>query len=754
VSEEQESPAAGAAPNAQEASAGESTENTTESRISAARTDPYQDARSTPDEIAASRAYQSFQRSVSAAGPVHNVGPLGNTTVQGNFNIYTAAIAAAARTSGPVRADLIAQVVSWYAAAPEDAKLRSTLTERRLAVVRGVRRSGRSTTALKLLAEFTPGKVRRLAVESGIDESTCAQIDEGHGYLAELGPADAPADEAALDRLATRLAEQKAYCVVILPAGDSGPSLGVYLHDHIAPPRRAVFECRVEAALAEPAFAEPSNRKNLSALSRDPDLWALLGADPGPADEAWLGGLVVRIALGEVDRARALTLGVELIKGRIGEWLAALPHGIDLHRHRTAVGDFAFRLALAVLDGSPADMVAEAGERLAWDLHTTANPRLTPGRAVFTSLDEGWLAGSGACIQDGSVTVGDAPVPARLLSYRDERLPIQLLNVVWNSRPNLRGPILQWLQELSQDRRPDVWMRAALAIGLVTSWDFAYSYHEAIESWAGSDNPKQRLVAAVALEQAAHNQNTRAAVSTLLRGWARGGDATHMWTAAAAFGYGDGAADTSAVLRLLRRIGVAKDGLLAGIASDSVSELFTRGRFEEVLTAVDAWIGDTRTDEHILGLLTVLRLGDLRVRQVPSIDDLPLGIDARAALADPKRAGWPLIVAIAQYSASLGPQLIECVWQALSSTLAADTMRDEIGDWIRSAASSPELLVPLGWFLRGLIDDEDDEARLLDLVDMLAADPDEPIPLETAYAVRAAVQQSQTHLNQIAPAGR
>ncbi|WP_194895400.1 hypothetical protein [Catenulispora pinisilvae] len=720
-----------------------------EDMIGAARSDPLSDARATPDEIAASHAYESFQRGVSAAGPV---GVIGGATISGGLHIHAAGSVRGTRAFGPVRTDLLAEIISWYAAAPHDAEIRSTLRERHVVVIRGVQGSGRSTTALKLLSEFAPGQVEWLTVDSGLDDVTDARIKPGHGYLGDLGSTGRSLGEADLDRLSEDLRQREAYCVLLPPAGETGNCPAVYLREHAAPSQGTVLDQRIEAVRSQPRRVEPEAHATLTELSRDRELWALLGSDPGPAEEAWLAELITRLVAGECDRQSALGAWSELIDQRIGEWLTDLPQGVDLHRHRAAVGEFAFRLSLAVLNGSPANLVAEAGERLAWELYTTANPRLTPGRNVFTQLDDDRMARSRATLRDGAITVGDSSAPTRLLNYRDDRLPVRLLAAVWGSRPNLRRPILHWLQDLSQDRRPDVWMRAALAIGLVTSWDFAYCYHEAIEAWAGSESAKQRLVAAAALNQAARDESTGAAVATVLRTWARGDKPELMWTATVAFGYGDGASDLSTVLRLLRRVGVWEEGRLALIVSKSVSDLFARGGFEQVLEALDGWIDDPRADEHILGLLTVLRLGDLRVRQIPSIDDLPLGGQAKAALADPVRADWPLIVAVAQYGASVGRKLVECVWQALSSSLVGSAMRDEIGDWIRAADKSPELLLPLGGFLRGLIDDEDDEARLLDLVDMLAADPDEPLPLRTAHAVRAAVRQSATSQNQIAAA--
>jgi hypothetical protein len=630
-----------------------------------------------------------------------------------------------------------------------DAELRSTLAERRLLVLSGARGSGRSTTGLKLLAEFAPGKVRRLAPASDPVEGAIAQIGEAQGYLGELRSTDAIPAEAELDRLADHLATSRAYCVLILPADVPGMVAGVYLREHVPPERFAVLDRRIEADCAREDVARAQHGRRLAEYAKDPQLRAILGPAPGPADEVWLADVLDRLARGEIDRAQALRSDVELVDRHIAAWLADLPQGVDLHRHRDDVSAFAFRLALTVFNDSPVDLVCEAGERLAWELYTTANPRITPGRTVFSRMDEKWLAGSRAALRDGSVTVADAEVSARLLSYQADSVAVRLLASVWGSRPNLRRPMLRWLQDLSQDRRPIVWTRAALALGLTAGWDFAYSFHEVIEVWAGSEILKQRLVAAMALDQASRGPVTGAAVRNVVQEWSNSEEEAKRWTAAAVLGSGAGASDAAAGLRLLRRIGVWKDGRLADVASDCAAELLTRGRLEEVLASADAWIGDTRTNEHYLGLLTVIRLGDLRVRQVPNIDEFPLPAQARTALRDPLRAGWPLIVAVAGYSDRLSARLAECVWQVLSSAVAGDVMRDEVGDWIRAAVQSPDLIDPLSRFLRRLIDDEDDQARLIELVDTMAADPDEPLPEGIARAVSAVIATARTPVDRM-----
>ena len=76
-------------------------------------------------------------------------------------------------------------------------------------------------------------------------------------------------------------------------------------------------------------------------------------------------------------------------------------------------------------------------------------------------------------------------------------------------------------------------MRAALAIGLLTSWDFSYTFHERIEPWARSaDEPRRRWTAAVALDEASRNEDVRPVVREMLEAWCEKGTFEQRWTGA------------------------------------------------------------------------------------------------------------------------------------------------------------------------------------------------------------------------------
>ena len=98
-------------------------------------------------------------------------------------------------------------------------------------------------------------------------------------------------------------------------------------------------------------------------------------------------------------------------------------------------------------------------------------------------------------------------------------------------------------------------MRAALAIGLLASWDFSYSFHELIDPWAAAQEPRRRLVAGVALDAASSNHDIRPVVLDVLGGWCRKGTRNLRWTAATALGYDLGLLDPDRSLKDLLAIG-------------------------------------------------------------------------------------------------------------------------------------------------------------------------------------------------------
>ena len=162
------------------------------------------------------------------------------------------------------------------------------------------------------------------------------------------------------------------------------------------------------------------------------------------------------------------------------------------------------------------------------------------------------MANSRASMRPGTVKFITATAPATIVAFDDDRLPLAVLRQVWAVH-NLRDPLLSWLESLSNDRRPLVYMRAALAIGLLTSWDFSYTFHERIEPWARSEGPRRRWTAAVALDEASRNSDVAPVVREILDDWCEKDSFAQRWTGAIALGYDLGLHDPDKTLKELRQ---------------------------------------------------------------------------------------------------------------------------------------------------------------------------------------------------------
>jgi len=317
-------------------------------------------------------------------------------------------------------------------------------------------------------------------------------------------------------------------------------------------------------------------------------------------------------------------------------------------------------------------------------------------------------------------------------------MPAAVLRHVWDVH-NIRGPLISWLQSFSQDQRPYVWMRATLAIGLLASWDFSYSFHELIDPWAAADDSRHRLVAAVALDAASSNRDVQPVVREILGGWCRNGTRSLRWTGATALGYDVGLIDPDKSLKDLHAIGSWNDGALAPVASWAVARIFARGGIQPVLDVLDSWLGDQRRLVRDLALRTILRIAALKAADLEDPEISGTG-DGQRRRRLGSRDQWPPLVAITDEDPGLLDPLADLVWQAARSAAAQAPSLEVLAGWIRAGQKDRSCLGPLGRFLALLGDDESDRARLLHLVGVLRRDRDEPLPADVADRLARAIE--------------
>jgi hypothetical protein len=683
-----------------------------------------------------SQAYQAWMRTVHASGAAAFVGG-GNIGV---LNITTAAGAydRQGQAPGPVRSEIITELSSRYAPVAGYEAFVRQLTSARLLVLRGAPGTGRTTTGLQLLAKLVDN-VARFSPDTDLRALTTADLDPQSGYLLELIPGStslAPTS-AHVDRLRDYLAECECYLVVVAPHdvryrdGFAG-----YIADCPLPDPRQVFDQIVEYEIGR----RPDKRPRLQqiAMTARPD--GSTGPQT-PSEVRWLVAHLMSMATADYAAAEMDLLHSDLAGRYVSAWFAPLAELPATPEGDESVRLAAFRIALAVLNESPFDLVAEAAEDLAVRILIARSPRRNPGRPVFVQHREDYVANSRATFVPGAIRIGNKTAPATLVRYEDGRLPLALLRHVWTMH-NLREPLLAWLESLSDDRRPLVYMRAALATGLLTSWDFAYAFHKCIDRWARSEDPDRRWIAAVALDETSRNDEVRPVLGEVLEDWRENGGFELRCTGAMALGYDPGLRDPAEALKELRKLGCWKEGKLAGPASWAVARIFVLGRIKPVIRALGDWLDDDRRDVRWLGLLAVILIAKAKVGE---LEDQFALTDASAGgrwtkLANRRR--WPLLVALADEDPALLDPLADLVWQLTRSNLYEKDTVKALKGWMRAGAKDATCVGPVGRFLALLGDDHSDRARLLHLVRTLRRDRDDPLPPAVADRLESAIRDN------------
>lgn len=418
------------------------------------------------------------------------------TTIHGDGTVFEGnqifALYGSDRTShfvqGPVPPETLDHLGRVYCATAGYRRMRDRLRDHRVLVLCGEPGSGRKATALALLDELTGGKVFRLDPRHGVDEITEDVLQESGGHLLELlaedirteseplthrsgrgehtGVARRPAarlSELHLDRFGDLLRGRDAYGVVLVENGELADRLlrgryGMYC----APPpadevlhRHLWHQLRTESDEATGAAR---------ARAAQQDVVAALGLEElRPREAARLADHLARHWRGDVTDEQLLAECSSFVRSQAREWFAGADRPGALPEALPALGAGAFRIAVAVFNGSAYSLAAEAAELLAWELAVTLDPEHPPGRRLFGTHAEHRPVQARAVLEDGELDLGPAKVPVRAVRFQGEALAGAVLGEIWHGYHNVRGPVARWLRSLCDDARPEVWVRASVA---------------------------------------------------------------------------------------------------------------------------------------------------------------------------------------------------------------------------------------------------------------------------------------------------
>ncbi|KAA2254863.1 hypothetical protein F0L68_29205 [Solihabitans fulvus] len=699
-----------------------------------------------PDE---QKIYQQVRQNLDPAVSIHE-GHWRDTVVGDQFNVFAGR--GLPLLPGPVRAEVLEWIRERYAPVAGYDRMRETLAERRLVVLCGLPESGRATTALHLLDWSAAGKVSRLDSDEDLKSVQEKDFEREHGYLAELADTDAaPAlAEKHLDRLSDLLRRRDSFCVLLSADGSQRELLGGYAVDCPPPEPDTLLARHVRAAVRDEE--DDGLAERLLDLAAAPDVKAALGPAPVPRELIRLAGLLVDYGRGSITLEDVRDGCAQSVPRQVSVWFSGLREvgrGASADRALRLAG---FRIALAFLNNSPVHLVREAGESLGEELMKTISPRRTPGRTLSADDADGGLLASRARIVDGGVSVGEASMPVEMIEFADDRFPQAVLAHVWLSHHNMREPLIRWIRQQSRHPSLMVWMRVALAAGLLCSLDFPYALNTLIEHEASALGKKkakgQPRIAALMLDQAARDDRVRPVILELLRAWRRHGSEAKRRTVAGTLGYELGLESPDTTLEELRILGSTweldrisspeRHLLLVWQCRRSLARLFCFGAAGTVLDHLLAWENAGRRSLRELVHGTILELCQLYVYHLWNNGTFAAAADRERLTLPSRRRHWPVLLALQDQDSTTTRPIASLLMSALRSS-GSGGIEDVLGDWTRVGERDPECLDALCRFLSNLVENAGDRQRLHHIVNRIRRHWAEPLREEVAARLEMAI---------------
>ncbi|HEX3646815.1 MAG TPA: hypothetical protein VHV49_00225 [Pseudonocardiaceae bacterium] len=655
------------------------------------------------------------------------------------------------KTSARLRPNVLARTRATYALVPLYERMLDTVREHRAVVLRGQPGTGMSTTAVHLLDTMAEGRVARLDLTGRIESIRGKDLVKRHGYVIRIPLSDTAVPTGiALDALCELLAEHECYCVLLDTRGTGDQDeLAEYAFDYRGPDQQDVLRKHIRWRLR--ATDADDTEERLVALADHAELREALGEHSRTADIVRLAVLLIQYSRDMFDLDELKQQAQQLVSAQVTEWFGDLRDQRPPGRNKSndAIGLAAFRIALAVLNESPYDVVVDAAESLERLMVATLHPATEKPRMASPLLDgDSVLTACGARTVPGVLRFGpDARIDCDLVGYEDDRLPIAILSHVWREHHWLRAALSEWLTGLGTDFSPLVWVRAAQAAGLLSSLDFHYGFLHLVQPNMYLGDLQARRFAAIALDQAAENAGTRTAVHAFLRRWRRQGGEVERWTAAATLGYGLGLADIHGTLDQLRILGTPDESLkaldgpsvrysMADVVSVSLTQLLAFGAVEPVLETLTEWLDHPRTSMRTLARRATRRLIGLRGFHLMYLD-ITGGREYRSVQAE--HTNWPLLLAIQEEDHRLTEPVAELLRGVLRTNEGND-VADRFRSWLRIAERDMEGLMALVRLMPRLVQTADDSARLIHLISVLRRDWAEPLRADVAVELETAVR--------------
>lgn len=579
--------------------------------------------------------------------------------------------------SGLVAKDVLEQIDQAYVEPDGYRELTRKLEQHQLLFIKARGGTGRTMTALRLLHRSCQEGVRKLDPDVRLKSLQAKEFEPAHGYLLEsLDPEQAATLKAFhAERLGQYMRDKGCMMVVIV---DESTRLPMHeIGDLVATGFTRVKPDRLLERYVEWGLVDSSPEADHTVLSR-PEVKEIVAqlTDEVPARElAKLGDLLIEVAH---DR-----IGLETVRNRysaagkasFGEWFDDQD---DLEQR-------AFVIALAVFNDEPVQLVSTAATMLADRFKKLAVPRRGDrSRDVFAVPLAQRVQQARAELAAGSQETEFGDVPVRKARFQDDRYPQLVLDHVRTQYTQALDVVMDWLLDLGSIPNPQVHIRAGVAAGLLSQYDFVNVYRRIINPWAVLGEPEQRWAAVAALQVPARLPDFGLLISKLLRRWSRHTLPQLRSAAAQALGTTT-SMSPDAALKHLRYVARHADWIIAYHVGEGISDLFVRADPGLVLRALVRW---SREDEFVERRMTAL-LAVLITSHYVEIQ--PDGSER-----------WPALVWFAEHRPDLRRHIVLLFARLLVTVDFVQRTYAHIKQWVRITRREPAVTRPLARLLRDI----------------------------------------------------
>ncbi|MGH3925137.1 MAG: hypothetical protein ACRDTT_20130, partial [Pseudonocardiaceae bacterium] len=412
---------------------------------------------------------------VGLAGPSDINAPVAGRDQTVIYHNYAAEQIRAKVVTGTVTHEFLDQLADVYVKPSVYGEAREILKSRHVLVLYGRARSGKWMTALHLLCELKANEICSLPPDEDVRRlGTDDEFGSGFGYYAvdTLAPVQArQLNEFHLNTLSDRFRASRKYLTITVNSG------AVRRHEL---PADFVVSCE------QPPDAAQVLSKHLRASLDEARCAKLIAYPPvqaflqraffQPHDVVALVAVLVKASQDGSNLDDALARFDENVVEDVKKWF----HD---HAELSKYGDRAFMVAMAVFNGAPYQDVLDVAARLEARFLEIEEPE-NPGRKqLFLAMKRDQL--EDACAHSVRIeevrSVGAMQVEA--VEFIDPRYAPIVLDTVWQ-HPAARGPLLAWLQDLAAHPSVRIRVRAAMAIGRISTYGFGYIQDEILSGWA------------------------------------------------------------------------------------------------------------------------------------------------------------------------------------------------------------------------------------------------------------------------------